>query len=210
MILRRRWSPAVLLLLASLLASEALVDAKTSKIEDTANLNAMRPPTDTTVMVSKRNAAAGLGTQAGPIGTKDAPVDGKDGMPHDGPFVETNAERSRKKSKETGDEEIVPTALKTAVDKDIPLSNDGVMDDAGRRGPAEGTRGTEGGVSGKSSSKITDKKPDPPRESPPLPHSETEKLTDKTKDELKAALEDGEDAKLLAVSTTQTLMSRCD
>jgi hypothetical protein len=198
------------MLIASVLASEALVDAKTSQIQETANLNAMRRLADTTIMESKRNAAAGLGTQAGPIGTKDAPVDGKDGMPHEGPFVETNAERSRKKSKETGDEEIVPAALWTTVDKNIPLSNDGVMDDAGRRGPAEGTRGTEGGVSGKSSSKITDKKPDPPRESPPLPHSETKKLTDKTKEELKAVLEDGEDAKLLAVSAAQTLAASCD
>jgi Ca2+/H+ antiporter, TMEM165/GDT1 family len=198
------------MLLASLLASEALVDAKTNQIQETANLNAMRRLADTTIMASKRNAAAGLGTQAGPIGTKDAPVDGKDGMPHEGPFVETNAERSRKKSKESGNEEIVPAALKTTVDKDIPLSNDGVMDDAERRGPAEGTRGTEGGVSGKSSSKITDKKPDPPRESPPLPYSETEKLTDKTKEELKAVLEDGEDAKLLAVSAAQTLVASCD
>lgn len=184
--------------MTALLASEALVDAKISKVEEAANFNAIRRLADVSIMAIKRSAAAGVGSQAGPVGTKDAPVDGKDGMPHEGPFVETNAERSRKKSKETGDEELAPAALKTTVEKDIPLSNDGVMDDAGRLGPAEGTRGTEGGVSGKSTSKLLDKIPDPPKESPPLPH------------ELKSVLDDGDDSKFLAVSDDQTFVAYCD
>lgn len=164
---------------------------------DSDNMNGLRKLRDTTIMASVAADAMG---KTGPIGTKDAPVDGRDGMPHEGPFVETNAERSRKKSKETGDEELAPAVLKSTVNQNMPVSNDGVMDDAGRLGPAEGTRGTEGGVSGKSSSKLTDKKPDPPKESPPLPHSETEKMTDKMKDELRSVIEGGDDRKILAVS----------
>ena len=188
MILRRQWYSVVLLLVA-VLASGVFSDSD--------NMNGLRKLRDTTIMASA--AADALG-KTGPIGTKDAPVDGRDGMPHEGPFVETNAERSRKKSKETGDEELAPAVLKSTVNQNMPVSNDGVMDDAGRLGPAEGTRGTEGGVSGKSSSKLTDKRPDPPKESPPLPHSETEKMTDKMKDELRSVIEAGDDRKLLAVS----------
>jgi hypothetical protein len=94
------------------------------------------------------------------VGTKDAPVDGKDGKPHAGPFVETAAERERKKAKESGDgkgfstgTKPVPKPLKAppggasySEDSKIPESNDGVMDDPNRVSPAEGTRGTEGGV----------------------------------------------------------------
>ena len=131
------------------------------------------------------------------IGLKDTPLDGKDGRPHQGPFVETKAERERKKAKESGDEEPV-AALKKPTSKeetkgssstdgkDVPETNDGVMDDPNRLGPKEGTRGTEGGISeknrigkgqeGTAGLVKTEKKPDPPKEVPPLPHSEQEKL----------------------------------
>ena len=125
------------------------------------------------------------------VGTKDAPVDGKDGRPHQGPFVETNAERDRKKAKESGEEEpstkdgATGASYKAGWVKDIPATNDGVMDDPNRTGPKEGTRGTEGGISeksrdGKAEGEIgmskTEKKPDPPKEAPPLPHDEQERL----------------------------------
>ncbi len=50
--------------------------------------------------------------QLNPVGTKDAPIDGKDGKPHAGPFVETEAERDRKKAKDSADEEpaVIPPA----------------------------------------------------------------------------------------------------
>lgn len=131
------------------------------------------------------------------IGTKGAPLDGKDGRPHQGPFVETNAERDRKKAKESGDEEIGSSSKKPGSKEEVkgassvdgpkmPETNDGVMDDPNRLGPKEGTRGTEGGISeknrmGKTQEGTTglvksEKKPDPPKEVPPLPHSEQEKL----------------------------------
>lgn len=127
-------------------------------------------------------AAAALG-KANPVGTKDAPVDGKDGLPHQGPFIETGAERDRKKTKESDDKERLTSSSKDsdmehAVEPGTPQSNDGVMDDPNRLGPKEGTRGTEGGVSEKSkdSNKYGDKVPDPPKKEPPLPHSEAEEM----------------------------------
>ena len=126
------------------------------------------------------------------IGTKDAPVDGKDGRPHLGPFVETSAERDRKKAKESGDdakvEKAKPSTLAGGASSDdgwkMPETNDGVMDDPNRTGPKEGTRGTEGGISEKSKERKegilegekSEKKPDPPKEAPPLPHSEQESI----------------------------------
>ncbi|KAI4110594.1 MAG: hypothetical protein LQ339_001170 [Xanthoria mediterranea] len=132
-------------------------------------------------------------------GTKDAPVDGKDGRPHQGPFVETSAERDRKKAKESGDDESASSPKNPKGDKSketsygngpksdsgLPETNDGVMDDPNRAGPKDGTRGTEGGISEKSRDGSVDgnigvtkseKKPDPPKEAPPLPHGEQEKL----------------------------------
>ena len=137
------------------------------------------------------------------LGTKDAPVDGKDGRPHLGPFVETSAERDRKKAKESGDEEKVKKPVPSSIGASsedgwrMPETNDGVMDDPNRSGPKEGTRGTEGGISEKSKDRkegVTDaeKKPDPPKEAPPLPHSEQEKLDPKTmKDDAEKSKEGG-------------------
>ena len=116
---------------------------------------------------------------------KDAPIDGKDGRPHTGPFVETSAERDRKKKKEKGNDKKFSSSekpLSNPIPSGTPDTNDGVMDDPNRKGPKEGTRGTEGGISEKSREKegqlgiIGDegKKPDPPKEAPPLPHSEQE------------------------------------
>lgn len=157
-------------------------------------------PKDTGALPSVPSSLAKPGIDAS-IGTKDAPVDGKDGRPHQGPFIETNAERDRKKAKENGDDEPATTVDKAPIPEkfkeasykdgwkiDLPKTNDGVMDDPNRSGPKEGTRGTEGGISeksrdgkteGDSGLTKTEKKPDPPKEAPPLPHGEQEKLGEK-------------------------------
>lgn len=121
-------------------------------------------------------------------GAPDVPVDGKDGRPHAGPWVETNADRDRKGIKGSDDIDTVSTKydtkipssehLSTEEGKMIPHSNGGVMDDPHRAGPKEGTRGMEGGVSekGKESQLASEKVPGGPKEAPPLPHSETQKL----------------------------------
>lgn len=116
---------------------------------------------------------------------KNAPIDGKDGKPHAGPFVETYAERQRKKEKADKDKQLTPDLKDPPTEhigpdgKVIPHSNDGVMNDRNRPGPKEGTRGTEGGVSEKTRENQLgiEKKPDPPKEAPPLPHSEQQKIT---------------------------------
>ena len=133
-------------------------------------------------------------TATAAVKNKDAPIDGKDGRPHQGPFVETAAERDRKKAKESGEEDVSSsgkkpgpkdkTKVSNGPDKEIPESNDGVMNDPSRVGPSEGTRGTEGGISEKNRDRKTqgqigsksEVKPDSPKEVPPLPHSEQEKL----------------------------------
>lgn len=115
-----------------------------------------------------------------PKGTQDAPVDGRDGRPHAGPWVETSAERDRKKTGTVMPSEA-PSNPKIAQHlgpdgNPIPYSNDGVMDDPNRTGPKEGTRGTEGGVSEKlKDSHSSEKTPGAPKEAPPLPHSEKPK-----------------------------------
>lgn len=95
----------------------------------------------------------GSSSKAYPKGTLDAPVDGKDGKPHDGPWVESDG-------------------------KTTPNSNEGVMGDPSRLGPKEGTRGTEGGMTEKTkdTKQYKDKKPETPKEARPLPHSEQEKI----------------------------------
>ena len=154
-------------------------------------------PDDTAVSPSVPSSLPKLNQDAS-AGTKDAPVDGKDGRPHQGPFIETSAERDRKKAKETGDDEPASnpkkpskgdnpqeTSYKDGWKTDLPETNDGVMDDPNRTGPKDGTRGTEGGISEKSrDGKVegdtgltkSERKPDPPKEAPPLPHGEQEKL----------------------------------
>jgi Ca2+/H+ antiporter, TMEM165/GDT1 family len=132
-------------------------------------------------IVSKASSEQPAGSaQANPVGTKDAPIDGKDGKPHAGPFVETEAERGRKQAKNAADEEpaVNPSSAPTKEQADLRPSNDGVMDDPNRMGPKDGTRGTEGGVSEKSKEKKIgeEKRPDPPKEAPPLPHSEQERM----------------------------------
>ncbi|KFY98530.1 hypothetical protein V500_01630 [Pseudogymnoascus sp. VKM F-4518 (FW-2643)] len=184
-----RASPLLVLLVPSLAAAAALA------------VDASDIPTPTNIAVAREllPSATDLGAQLagqkptslGIHGTKDAPVDGKDGKPHAGPFVDSD----RKKPEATGtSDELVDskkqTPLKgapediTMVDgQKIPDVNDGVMNDPERQLPKDGTTGTEGGVSQKDKDRKAqegqtgerlEKKPDPPKEAPPLPHSEQE------------------------------------
>lgn len=124
--------------------------------------------------------------KASPRGTLDAPVDGQDGKPHAGPWVGTGSDRDRKKAKEANspDRNVKSNMKGSSLErvgpdgKLIPHSNDGVMDDPGRLGPKEGTRGTEGGVSEKQKGdRLTKEKvPEKPKEAPPSPQSERHKI----------------------------------
>ncbi|KAI0391707.1 UPF0016-domain-containing protein [Xylariaceae sp. FL0594] len=119
----------------------------------------------------------------------------EDGMPHEGPFVTVSDKKGRKKGADLDvDSDELPALKGRPVDptiiegKKIPESNDGVMDDPHRKPPKQGTTGTEGGVSekdkarkakeGRTGEKV-EMVPETPKEKPPLPHSEQEKIGEK-------------------------------
>lgn len=173
-------SPSLVLLLLPALATAAadLNSASQPSVQGSSDLNTRYVDSDS---IASTNAVKG---------SLDAPVDGKDGRPHAGPWVETNAERDRKSNKGSDDIDVVSTKydlkipsseyLSTGEGKVIPHSNGGVMDDPDRAGPKAGTRGTEGGVSekGKENKDNAEKVPGSPKEVPPLPHSEKQKDSD--------------------------------
>lgn len=173
--LRASQSTLLLLVLPSL--TKALSSPDTTQPDDKTGATLYGAKVDDTA------AAVGLGGRQD-IPTKDAPVDGQDGKPHSGPFVGSEAAAD-------SDHPALPP-LKgrpddpTMVDgKKIPNSNDGVMFDKNRDRPQEGMTGTTGGVSEKDKarkaheSKTGEKlvtQPESPKEHPPIPHSEQEKI----------------------------------
>ncbi|KAI3327393.1 UPF0016-domain-containing protein [Xylariaceae sp. AK1471] len=206
---RQRHAPLLLLFLPSLAVASSSTGTKLSKADRSSNVDTRRDdshPLDSTV---SSNSKARVD-----VGTKTAPVDGKDGMPHEGPFV-TLSDKGRKKGADADADDTLASDLKdlpplknrpvdpTIVDgKKIPDSNDGVMDDPHRKPPKQGTTGTEGGVSekdkarkakeGKTGEKV-EMIPETPKEKPPMPHSEQEKMqsdketkVDKEKDKSKS------------------------
>ena len=152
---------------------------------------------------STGEVGAAIGGSTGkPVGTKHAPVDGRDGMPHDGPFVETDADRTRKKQGAKVNEEIVvKESYKDLLsDGDLPKTNDAVMDDRAKSNPVEGTRGVEGGISEKSKdSRITDKRPEQPKDARPMPHSEMDRMNKDADGAEAPATGEEETKKVLAV-----------
>lgn len=121
------------------------------------------------------------------VGTKDAPVDGKDGKPHLGPFVDTDRSPSTDKttSKDSASLKGKPKDPTMVDGKKIPETNDNIMADKDRPKPESGKTGTEGGVTEKDKARKEQEdktgeksrtKVEAPKEQPPLPHSEEEKL----------------------------------
>lgn len=164
------------------------------------------------VIPDRDGLAASRITQKGAL---DVPVDGQDGRPHAGPWVETSAERGRKKtgSADTSDGKPATQSSGSTLGRlgpdgiPVPRSNDGVMDDPNRSGPKEGTRGTEGGISEKQKENRLsgEKVPGGPKEAPPLPHSEQQKLPtdDRTSGKESKASESGSGLGVLEVTTKQ-------
>lgn len=173
--LNSKRTPLLLLLLPALALATSSLDTKDAKVD----------ALDDSASAAKPN-----------VGTKDAPVDGKDGKPHDGPFVDTKAPEASGPKKELPIlEDIVPektitkSTPKTSTkdkSKDAITGDDiSVMDDPHRQAPKEGTTGTEGGVTEKDKARKkqesktgekVEKVPETPKEAPPLPHSEVEKI----------------------------------
>src|ERR1700677_4614521 len=95
---RRRPAPLLLLLLPSLATalSAAAQDNSQSTLNKNTQVRDSRPDPNPSPIVD-------LNTKSKyDIGTKDAPVDGKDGKPHAGPFV--GSEKDPKKSKTSSDD----------------------------------------------------------------------------------------------------------
>ncbi|CAG8951662.1 hypothetical protein HYFRA_00005462 [Hymenoscyphus fraxineus] len=211
---RRQPSPLLLFLLPSL--ATALSAAAQDNIQSALTKN---PPSKANPKVEPDVSPLGE-LNAKPkfeIGTKDAPVDGKDGKPHRGPWVDTakdskkDSKDSKKPSNKVEDAELVIESKeeqKKLVNPDgtkIPEVNDGVMDDPHRKPPKKGTTGTEGGVSEKDKARKAkegqtgeriEKKPDSPKEAPPLPPSEHDKSKgEKIKGDSKSKVGDATDDK---------------
>ncbi|KAL7621250.1 GCR1-dependent translation factor 1 [Parahypoxylon ruwenzoriense] len=183
--LRQRRAPLILLLLPSLTLATSTLDTRSSSDTPVVSSDGV------SAQSSLDSAAASSKTPKYDIGTKDAPVDGKDGMPHEGPFVSTDKGRKKGDTNDATESKPLPSlkdrpADPTVIDgKKIPESNDGVMDDPHRQPPKQGTTGTEGGVSqkdkarkakeGETGEKV-ENVPETPKEKPPLPHSEQEKI----------------------------------
>ncbi|KAI5464309.1 hypothetical protein BGZ63DRAFT_149771 [Mariannaea sp. PMI_226] len=144
--------------------------------------------------------------------TKDAPVDGKDGKPHLGPFVDSDGE---KRSSDGNEKKLTYLEGRpddpTVVDgKKIPEANDGVMFDKNRDHAPEGKTGLEGGMTEKSKAKKAEEdrtgekkatRPSSPKEQPPLSHSEEEKI--ETANESKGSKKTKEDEDTTAVKYTE-------
>jgi len=126
------------------------------------------------------------------VGTKDAPVDGLDGKPHAGPFVESTQRKKPPavaedlgpgnkpvKQEVVGPADGSPSSKKRLSDLKPEDPAGTVMGDGSRVKPKKGTTGTEGGVSEKTqvqeqkelAGKSEPKTPEKPKEAPPLPAS---------------------------------------
>ncbi|GJN67433.1 hypothetical protein PLIIFM63780_004873 [Purpureocillium lilacinum] len=183
---RTKHSPLLLLLLPSLAAGLAAKSGGTTAEREDASVASLLDSDDGAKSRSR-------------LSTKDAPFDGKDGKPHLGPFVETDGTAT-----DSDNNGLPPLKGRphdpTVVDgKKIPESNDGVMFDKNRERP-QGSTGTEGGVTEKSAARKAQEgktgektfaQPEAPKEKPPMPHSEEQKLgkdgtKEKGKDKTKA------------------------
>jgi len=119
-------------------------------------------------------------------GTEHAPVDGFDGMPHEGPYINDQPRPTKKKPAIVEELGAKKTSSPKAPAKEDPVldGDKSVMQDPDRK-LATGNKGTEGGVSAKDKERLAqegktgekaEKKPESPKEAPPLPHSEQKHL----------------------------------
>lgn len=115
-------------------------------------------------------------------GTKDAPVDGYDGLPHHGPYVADVPKAHGKAPNVVEDLGAAkkPKASSTVLVDDVLDGDKSVMQDPTRK-LATGSKGTEGGVSAKDKERLAHEEktgskmeqvPESPKEAPPHPHDQ--------------------------------------
>lgn len=231
--IRRRRTPLLLLLLPAL-AFAASGDAPKGKVGSVEQL-AGDPAAAPGILTDVATAGSVSASPKPDLGTKDAPVDGLDGKPKLGPFVDSSAS---KKKQPQSIEDITPGQKKPTTGKDVtekPFDAAGatpeerkehellmeaqksIMDDPNHQAPKVGTTGTEGGVSEKdrlrkeqenSKAGPADvKRPESPKEAPPLPESEETKAMKKEKE--KAAKAEEEEQKKGAVGLEVSSLALC-
>lgn len=152
-------------------------DAQVPDIKKATKIDPLEPKlprlTPATASPTIASATSTASPSAKKAGTQDAPVDGHDGKPHQGPFVDSK----EPSEKPAGKGKIKP--------------EDGVMNDPNRAAPKKGTTGTEGGVSEKSKEKAAADEyedefgqrfkqvPTPPKDSDAVSHTEEDQLAAK-------------------------------
>lgn len=183
--LRQPGAKALLLLLPAVhvLSAAVLTDAddkKVARVESSEIAAATGAPAAAAALSPKQQ------------GTKDAPVDGFDGKPHAGPYVDDTKIATQKGP--GGIEELRPGSRKpTTAEKEELTSkiekDDSVMNDPARQSP-KGNTGTEGGVSAKDKERLAhedktgeklEKVPEAPKEAPQVPssHGDQQHIQDK-------------------------------
>lgn len=171
---RKHPSPISLFLFSSL-AVAASIDTKPGSVQHLQS--------DKNLPSKKPDLAAAPDARPG-VGTKDAPVDGLDGKPHAGPFVDS----TKKKNPQQVEDIPANSGIISKENKEKVLSDtfdtpedDGVMSDVSDRGQPTGPTGTEGGVTQKDREKKEkgaagqEKRPEAPKEAPKLKDFEEEK-----------------------------------
>lgn len=181
--LRQPGAAALLLLLPAV----QVLSAQTGSDVDDAKV--ARAEASTLSSAAAATAATDLAAAAlSPKGTKDAPVDGFDGKPHAGPYIDDKTVAT--KQGPGGIEELRPGTRKPSTDEKHDLEvqaedDDSVMNDPNRQSP-KGNTGTEGGVSAKDKERQAqenkggkvEKVPESPKEAPELPHGEQQHVKD--------------------------------
>jgi hypothetical protein len=118
------------------------------------------------------------------VGTKDAPVDGLDGKPHAGPFVDSTKKKNPQQVEDIpSNSGAISKENKEKVlgDTFATPEDDGVMSDVSDRRQPTGPTGTEGGVTQKDREKKEkggagqEKRPEAPKEAPKLKDFEEER-----------------------------------
>jgi hypothetical protein len=178
----RQPGPQLLLLLLpalQVLATSSAVDAS----DDKRIARAAAPAAAPAYADASPRADASLASSSSAKGTKDAPVDGMDGKPHAGPYVDDTPKVHGKAPNVVEDLGAAkkPKATSSTVLVDDVLDGDkSVMQDPSRK-LATGSKGTEGGVSAKDKERTAheektgekmEKVPESPKEAPPHPHDQ--------------------------------------
>ena len=200
MILRKSYAPLLLLILPALAGAVPTADRDATSSDLTAR------DSDT------QDVVASSSTLKPDKGTKDAPVDGLDGKPHAGPFVDSYGNKKKPPAlvEDIGNEAAAKASKSKSSSSSSDSSSglvpeDGVMNDPNRATPKKGTTGTEGGVSEKeknrkeqesSTGEKLEKKPEKPKEARPLSNSdETSTSKEKAEDSSKEKSKLKEDEK---------------